>query len=1065
VPEGRRERKVVTILFADLVGFTSRAEQMDPEDVAAELGSYHARVRSELERFGGTVEKFIGDAAMAIFGVPAAHEDDPERAVRSALAIRDWAGEEGVEVRIGVNTGEALVTVGARPEAGETMAAGDVVNTAARLQAAAPVNGVVVGKQTFRATERAVDYRELDPVEAKGKAQPLPLWEALGARSRISVDRVHGATLVGRRREVDLLEDALARTLEERSSQLVTIVGVPGIGKSRLVLELYEAIERHPELIAWRQGRCLPYGDGVTFWALGEMVKAHVGILEGEDAAEAERKLAAAVSDSWVESHLRPLVGLGGGADTRAEQREEAVAAWRRFFEGLAEERPLVLAFEDLHWADDNLLAFVDELVDWATGVPLLVVCTARPELLTRRPDWGGGKPNALTISLSPLSDTDTAQLLSDLLGSVLPAETQVELLARAGGNPLYAEEFARMLRDRGVVGELPETVQGLIAARLDLLEPAQKSLLQDAAVIGKRFWSGALTSLSGLDGGGGLGTGLHALERREFVRRERASSVAEESEYAFRHLLVRDVAYGQIPRADRARKHLLAAAWIEHLGRHEDHAEMLAHHYLQALELTTASGGSIASFSDAACAALADAGERALGLNAYQAAARFFRAALDLASDEDPLAGRLLYRLGRVLYLLGETDVELLERATAELLRVGNIDGAAEAERTLCEHFWLSGEGERALRHLDRARELVEPLEPSATKARVTGTAARLMMLSSRDEEAIHLGEAALTVAEELGLDEIKAAALVDIGSARSAVGEDEGLTILGQAIGVARGANAPFDLCRAIGNLAAWRWVRGELDPAAGLWREALVEAERYGQAGFARWFRAVPVHCEYESGAWDDAIARVDAFIAEVEAGSPHYLASPCYADRAHIRLACGDEAGAQADADQALALAMRIKDPQALFPAVATAAHVAVESGKSPGRSTEQFLDAVRAGGGLGFAIASVHVLAWTMTRAGRGLEVANALDQFGENPWALAGAAYGRGDPVEAAEILGRIGAVASEAYCRLAAARMLVEQRRRAEADEQLHRALGFYRSVGAKRYVREGEALLAVSA
>jgi tetratricopeptide (TPR) repeat protein len=358
-----------------------------------------------------------------------------------------------------------------------------------------------------------------------------------------------------------------------------------------------------------------------------------------------------------------------------------------------------------------------------------------------------------------------------------------------------------------------------------------------------------------------------------------------------------------------------------------------------------------------------------------------------------------------------------------------------------------------------------VEALEPSPTKARVTGTAARLMMLSSRDEEAIHLGEEALALAERLGIDEIKAAALVDIGSARAAAGEDEGLAILGRAVGVAREANAAFDLCRAIGNLAAWHWVRGELAEAAALWRDALTEAERYGQKGFARWFRAVPLHTEYEFGAWDDAVERADAFIAEVEAGLPHYLASPCYADRAHIRLARGDEAGALADADQALALAVRIKDPQALFPAVATVAHVAAELGNSPGPSTEEFLDAVRSGSGVGFSIASVHVLAWTLVEAGRGLEVAEGLEQFGENPWARAGAAYGRGDSSGAADVLGRIGALASEAFCRLAAARALVEQGRRAEADEQLQRALAFYRSVGAKRYVREGEALLAVSA
>ena len=582
----------MTVLFADLVGFTSRAEQMDPEDVAAELGRYQGHLRGELERRGGTVEKFIGDAVMAVFGAPAAHEDDPERAIRAALAIREWAEDRGVEVRLGVNTGEALVTLGARPEAGETMVAGDVVNTAARLQSAAPVNGILAGEQTYRATERAIEYEDAEPVEAKGKAQPVQAWLVAGARSRVAVERVHGASLVGRRREVDLLVGALDRVIQERSSQLVTIVGVPGIGKSRLVLELYDEIERRPELISWRHGRCLPYGEGITFWALGEMVKAQVGILEGDDADAAGQKLAAAVSDPWVQSHLRPLVGLAGAAEGGGDMRDEAFAAWRRFFEELAEERPLVLVFEDLHWADDNLIEFVDHLVDWAAGVPLLVVCTARPELLTRRPDWGGGKPNALTVSLSALSDEDTARLLRELLGSVLPAETQVELLARAGGNPLYAEEFVRMLRDRGQIGELPETVQGLIAARLDLLEQEQKTLLQDAAVIGKRFWAGALAALGDRPS---LEADLHALERKEFVRRERASAVADDREYGFRHLLVRDVAYGQIPRVDRAEKHLLAARWIERLGRREDHAEMLAHHYLQALELIEAAGGSTA--------------------------------------------------------------------------------------------------------------------------------------------------------------------------------------------------------------------------------------------------------------------------------------------------------------------------------------------------------------------------------------------------------------------------------------------------------------------------------------
>jgi class 3 adenylate cyclase/tetratricopeptide (TPR) repeat protein len=1058
VVEARRERKVVTVLFADLVGFTARSEQLDPEDVADELGRYHARVREELERYGGTVEKFIGDAAMAIFGAPVAHEDDPERAVRAAFAIREWALDEGIDVRVGINTGEALVTVDARPEAGETMAAGDVVNTAARLQSAAPVNGILVGEQTYRATQRAIDYGEATSVEAKGKTAPVQTWEAMQARARIGVDRVHGAALVGRTREVALLEDALARTLDERSPQLVTLVGVPGIGKSRLVLELYDAVERHAELISWRHGRCLPYGDGVTFWALGEMVKAQAGILEGDDEADAERKLREVVADPWVESHLRPLVGLGGGAEAQGDARSEAFTAWRRFFEGLADERPLVLVFEDLHWADDNLLDFVDHLVDWATGVPLLVVSTARPELLTRRPGWGGGKPNALTISLSPLSDDDTARLLHALLGTLLPAETQAELLGRAGGNPLYAEEFARMLRDRGGAGEIPETVQGLIAARLDLLEPDQKALLQDAAVVGKRFWSGALASLDGADASA-LDVRLHELERKEFVRRERSSGVAGEHEYAFRHLLVRDVAYGQIPRPERARKHLAAARWIERLGRREDHAEMLAHHYLQALELTRAAGRSADDFADAAHDALTDAGDRAVALHALEPALRFFRAAFELLPEGDGRRGRLLLRIGRAYHARGETPLEVLGRAREELIAAGDVEGAAEAETILCNNAWLAGDGDAALAHLEQARRLVEPLGVSEAKARVIGVGSQMAMLQAKNNLAVELGEQGLAMAEELGLDAIKASVLINVGNARVDLGDhDAGLELLERGTEAARQANVPFEIVRGLGNQASALWSIGRLDGPPALWRQALAESDQYGQTGFSRWFRGVGIGAEIDLGRWDDALSRADAFIAEIEGGSPHYLAGECYRARALIRFARGDERGAVADAEQSLELARRATDPQAHFPGQATAAHVFAELGDRDraAATVVDFARAVEAGQRLGYAVSTVYMLAWVVGEVGDGPRLADALERHYDTMWAKAGAAYGRGDPTAAAGLLAAAGAVAPAAYCRLVAAR---------RGDlRQLEPALAFYRSVGAGRYVSEGESLLATT-
>jgi class 3 adenylate cyclase len=1064
---GRRERKVVTVVFADLAGFTSHAESMDPEDVAALLDPYHARLKSELERFGGSVEKFIGDAVMAIFGAPVTHEDDAERAVRAALAIRDWAAEESIELRVGVNTGEVLVTLGGSPDQGQA-AAGDAVNTAARLQTAAPVGEVLVGERTFRATERAIEYARMDPVQAKGKSNPLAVWRPVGARAFVGLERVHGAELVGRRRELDLLVGGLERARQERSAELVTLMGVPGIGKTRLVQELFERIEQEPELTYWRHGRCLPYGEGVTFWALGEMVKAQAGILEGDAEEDAARKLRAAVDDPWVELHLRPLVGLSADTELGRDRRDEAFAAWRRFFEDLADERPLVLVFEDVHWADASMLDFIDYLVDWSSNVPLLAVCTARPELLTRRPGWGGGKPNALTISLSPLSDAETARLLGELLErSILPADTQAGLLARTGGNPLYAEEFARATREHGGIDHLPATVQGLIAARIDLLEPEQKALLQRAAIVGKTFWLGVVAELADYQQDAAE-KALHVLERREFIRRERSSSVDGEVEYIFRHLLVRDVAYGQIPRAERAEGHLRAAEWIGSIGRPEDHSEMLAHHYAQALELGELAGLERGAFTPAAQRAFTDAGDRAFALNAFEAAARHYRSALQMLPEHEPGRGRLLARLARSLLVLESVPVPLLEDGVAESRSAGDLESAAEIEGVLSEHFWLRGERDQAFAHLGSALELVAQLPSSPAKAYTVGKAARFRMLASDYDEAIRLGREALTMAEEFGLGELRAAALSDIGSSLVSTGDVErGLAEQAHAAEVAAAANAPYELLRAEGNLAARLWSEGRLAEGARRWEEAAVAARQYGQSTFVRWFRGVLLTNAYTLGRWDEALAGADAFIAAVESGSPHYLAPQAYTVRALIRLARDHSERVLDDAQQAVALARRAKDPQILFLTLAGAAHVHSEMGdqETAFELVDEYLTAIASGQQLAFAVSWVHVFAWTVNNAGRGQELTRLLADVGQVPWVRAARAFAEGDPQASAQICAEMGALTQEAYARLAAARGLAEERRRTEADEQLRRVLSFYRSVGAKRYVREGEALLPASA
>jgi class 3 adenylate cyclase/tetratricopeptide (TPR) repeat protein len=785
----REERKTVTVVFADLVGSTARAEKLDPEDVRAVLAPYHDRLRTELERFGGTVEKFIGDAVVGVFGAPVAHEDDPERAVRAALAIQDAIAELNesdpaleLEVRIGVNTGDALVALGARPELGEAMVAGDVMNAGARLQSAAPPGHVLVAEATYRATERAIEYRPAEPVQAKGKEQPLTAWLAVVPRARFGVDvfQTSRAPLVGREREVELLAAALSRAREERETQLVTIVGVPGIGKSRLVYELSRIVRDDPELIVWRQGRSLPYGEGVAFWALGEIVKAQAGILESDGAAEAGEKLAAAIRDlvgpdeaDWLERHLRPLIGLGGDADPGQEQRTEAFAAWRRFFEALAEQRPVVLVFEDVQWADEGLLDFVDELADRVAGVPLLVVCSARPELLERRPGWGGGKRNALTVSLAPLDDEDTARLLSALLDrSVLPAEEQAVLLQRTGGNPLYAEEYARMLEADPTLAEVPETLQGVVAARIDALRAEEKALLQQAAVLGKVFWTDALMALAEVDERL-VEDRLYSLERKEFVRREQRSAVAGARQYVFVHALVRDGAYGQMPRALRSDAHRRIADWIESLppDRAEDRAEMLAHHLVQALEYGRAAGRDVGDLVPRAALALREAGDRAWAIGAPHSALALYEQslALDPAAADDPY---LLLRLGRArLIVHGAGDSEL-GRASAALAG-SDAEAAAEAEIALGEAIWQRGDQAGAVRHFEAAASLAEDLPTSPQKGWVIGQRARFLALAGRSSEAEQLAEQAIAIADELGDQELLGDVLNTLGVARAHAGD----------------------------------------------------------------------------------------------------------------------------------------------------------------------------------------------------------------------------------------------------------------------------------------------------
>jgi class 3 adenylate cyclase/tetratricopeptide (TPR) repeat protein len=1080
-PPSYDERKVVTVLFADLVGFTSRAEQMDPEDVRALLSPFYARLRAELERFGGTVEKFIGDAVMALFGAPVAHEDDPERAVLAALAIRDWVrGEERIQVRLAVNTGEALVMLGARPGQGEGMAAGDVVNTAARLQASAPVNGILVDDRTFRATRAMIDYRRASPVAAKGKKEPVAAWEAVQARARAEAgfEGRAGTVLVGRDRELAVLRDALARVREERVPQLVTVVGVPGIGKSRMLYELWQIVEADAELINWRLGRSLPYGAGVSFWALTQMVKAQAGVLESDTSEQAEAKLAQMIADvvesasdaDWVRRHLGALVGVAAdGVPVGGDRRGEAFAAWRFFFEALAEERPLVLVFDDLHWADDGLLDFVDYLVDWAGEVPLLVAGAARPELLERRPGWAGGKPNTLTLSLAPLSVTDTARLIGSLLGRpVLEAGQQAVLLARAGGNPLYAEQYVQMLAEKQAGAQLsvPDSVQAIIGARLDLLAPADKRLLQDAAVIGKVFWPGAVATLGGTPRGAELEESLHGLDRKQFVRRERRSSVAGETQYAFAHVLLRDVAYGQIPRAARAGKHLDAAGWIESLGRPEDHAETLAHHYLSALDLTRAAGRGTADLAPRARAALHHAGDHALTLNAFAAAAGYYRAALGLwPGDARTQRAGLMFRLALALGGSGkDEDGVALEQAGSALLAAGDRAGAAEAEARLGELWWLKGDRDRAFGHLGRAQELVRDEPASPAKAYVLSELVRCQMLAG--ELDAQTGQQALELAEELELGEIRAHVLVTTGTGRARAGDPQGKADIQLGLEIALAGNFLAAAVRAYTNLAAAAHsVDGDLPEGLRLALEADKAAQRLGSKAWLRWTRGHLVGLWFELGNWDKCVPGADEFLAESAALGPHYYDAYIRCCRSWMRLARGDVQAALDDQRESLISGRQAKDPQALYPALAVSAYVLAAAGRV--EEAAQVLSELLATDAVDlrnlYESSTDFVLAAEML--GRRMDARRWLGTRRDSPWFVVALALADQEFVAAAESLDSMGAARLAALTRLRAAQELASTGRRPEADDQLRQALSFFRSVGATRFIRQAEALQAASA
>ena len=1039
-PPARDERRPVTVLLACVDGTAAWADHDDPEDVRRVLAERLETVRRAVTRAGGVVPQVFGSTAMGLFGVPHAREDDAERAVQVALAIRDATAPGDGTARVAVATGEALLM--SDPAPGEPAVTGHVVTASTGLLEAAPGGSVLVTPATARATQRHVAYRAVELSSVAGRPPPAA-FEAVRIRAgppfaRAESKRAGRAADAptddatpwrGRARELALLVSRFDRA-RGGDPRLVTLIGEAGLGKSRLVAELANRLRHRGSAMTWRAGRTPSYGAAMPMRALHDLLRHHAGILETDPVTVAEHKLdvvlRAAIADadqrSWVGRHLRVLAGGGAADQNEPGRQDEAFAAWSRFLAGLAGSAPgvpLVLVFEELHWADDALLDFVAGLPDRVGSTPLLVLALARPELLDRRPSWAVSSPSSTVLRLAPLAEPDMAALAADLVDRHdLPADLASTLVERAGGNALFAEEYARMLADLHWGGggpeqrrrlPLPESVHTIIAARLDRLSDDDRRVLEDAAVVGPVAWTGAIATVGDHEPAA-LDASLRRLERRELIRRVPASQVAGHGEYTFAHVLVRDVAYSRIPRASRADKHNRAAAWIDGLPGQgaTDRAELLAHHFQRALEAARGAGQPVDDLQARAGVALRAAGDRAAGLGAYGAAARWYADALELWPVADATRAELLFRLGAARFYQEGDGERTLRSARDALLEAGDCGRAAEAEVMLGLVAWRRGHNDRVM--MQRARELVATAQRPRSKAFVLSRCALRFAIDDQPDAARTTGTEALRLAEDLGLVEDAAKASTAIGMARISQGEVEGLDDLRRAAGSLERARSPA-AANALINLATMRAWLGDLSGCFAAQARARDVAEHFASAAELRWLDAEAVLERYWTGDVVTAAARAQEFLLASTAGERHYLEPSCRVVRGRFLLRRGRVDAAHRDAARALSLARKADDVQMLAPALLLLARVTTATGDVTGASRllDEALDALR--GRLLLPEIGVDLaVVLDALRPGGALA---ALDDVGIAPsaWLDATRALVAGHPAAAAAIYARIGSV------------------------------------------------------
>jgi class 3 adenylate cyclase/tetratricopeptide (TPR) repeat protein len=883
--EPAAERRLVSVLFADLVGFTALSETRDAEEVRELLSRYFDTCRRLISLYGGTVEKFIGDAVMAVWGTPVATEDDAERAVRAALdlvaavsALGQEVGAEDLRARAGVLTGEAAVTLGAE---GDGLVAGDLVNTASRVQSVAEPGTVYVGEATRRTTEQTIVYDDAGSFELKGKEGLTPLWRAQRVVSGLRGSlKSHGleAPFVGRDREVRQMKDLFHASAEESKAHLVSVTGIAGIGKSRLSWEFYKYFDGLADSVYWHRGRCLSYGEGVTYWALADMVRMRCRIAEDEKPESALAKLQATLAEhildteerDFVEPRLAHLLGL---AEHQARDQNDLFAAWRLFFERLAEVYPTVLAFEDMQWADESLLDFVEYLLDWSRNSPIFVLTLARPELLERRATWGAGQRNFTSLYLEPLAPEAMETLLAGLVPG-LPAEIRDGILARAEGVPLYAVETVRMLLDRGLLVadgpsyrptgpiealDVPETLHALIAARLDGLSAEERRLLQDAAVLGKTFTRDAVAALAGPDGE--IDALLTSLVRKEVLGLQADPRSPEHGQYGFLQDLVRHVAYETLSKRERRARHLAAAG---HLARafaadEDEVVEVIASHYVAALEAVP-DAEDAAEIKAEARETLSRAGARAESLAAAAEARRYFEQAAALADEPEDRAA-LLGRAGEMASRAGDPDNahDLLMQSIELYESLGDTRAAARVLWRLGHQHSSKGRREESLARMEQAFEVLSQDEPGEELAHIAAVLSLGHWFSGDLERASLRAEFALDLAEAHAYPEPLARALRAKAAVLTSRGHpQESHALFRQSLQIALEHDLFDDASSCYFNLSDRCFHRDQYVEALGFLDESLALARRIGSRPEEWAVLAERTYVLYMLGRWDEALA---------------------------------------------------------------------------------------------------------------------------------------------------------------------------------------------------------------